>query len=61
MLRRDLKVDVQLTEGHYGEFTVLADEEALIDGGTLGFLGILPSIRDTIEEVRAALVGETEE
>lgn len=43
ILRRDLQVEVQLTEGLYGEFTVLVDDEKVIDGGALGFLGVLPS------------------
>ncbi len=46
ILRRDLKLEVETVEGRYGEFTVLADGEPLIDGGLLGFLGVLPSARE---------------
>ena len=44
-LRRDLHLEVELVEGYYGEFTVLVDGEKIIDGGKLGFVGILPSVR----------------
>jgi len=46
ILRRDLKLEVETVEGHYGEFTVLVDGEHLIDGGLLGFMGVLPSVRE---------------
>ena len=44
-LRRDLNLEVEMVEGHYGEFTVLVDGEKLIGGGPLGFVGVLPSVR----------------
>ena len=44
-LRRDLHLEVETVEGHYGEFTVLVDGEKIIAGGPLGFLGVLPSVR----------------
>jgi hypothetical protein len=54
-LRRDLKVDVDLVEGHYGELTVLVDGEKLVSGGALGFVGVLPSIRKVRELVERRL------
>jgi len=48
-LRRKLGLEVDLVEGHYGEFTVLVDGEKIIDGGPLGFLGVLPSARKVQE------------
>jgi len=44
-LRRDLQLEVEMVEGHYGEFTVLVDGEKIIGGGPLGFVGVLPSVR----------------
>lgn len=52
-LRRNLNLEVELVEGHYGEFTVLVDGEKIIGGGPLGFIGVLPSVR----EVRALVEG----
>ena len=42
-LRRELHTDVDMVRGHYGEFKVLVDGEAIIDGGAAAFLGVLPS------------------
>ena len=39
-LRHELGADVQLEDGHYGEFTVLVDGEIVINGGPLAFLGV---------------------
>jgi hypothetical protein len=44
-LRRDLPVEVETVEGHYGEFTVLIDGEEVARAGPLGFVGVLPRIR----------------
>ena len=57
-LRRDLHLEVETVEGRYGEFTVLVDGEEIIRGGTLGFVGVLPSVRKVRElvEARAGLV-----
>ncbi len=44
-LRRDLQLDVEIVDGHYGEFTVLVDGEEIINGGALGFIGVLPTVR----------------
>lgn len=49
MLRRDLGVDVTLESGPYGSFQVRVDDTAVVDGGALAFLGVLPSL----DEIRA--------
>jgi hypothetical protein len=49
MLRRDLGVDVTLEAGPYGSFEVRVDDELVVDGGALSFLGVLP----TLAEIRA--------
>jgi hypothetical protein len=52
-LRRDLNVEVNLVEGHYGELSVLVDDETVLTAGPLGFLGIVPTrrrIREVVEE-----------
>jgi len=47
MLRRDLKVDVELEAGPYGSFQVRADDGTiLVDGGALAFAGILPPLAE---------------
>jgi hypothetical protein len=38
-LRRELKTDVDMVRGRYGEFKVLVDGETVIDGGALAGLG----------------------
>lgn len=51
-LRKQLGIDVELVEGHYGELSVLVDGEEVINGGALAFLGVLPTlhrIRDAVE------------
>jgi hypothetical protein len=50
-LKRDLALEVEIVEGHYGEFVVLVDGEKLIGGGPLGFAGVLPSVREVRERV----------
>jgi len=54
-LRRELRIDVEMVHGNYGEFKVLVDGETLIDGGAWGALGVLPSGRKVLEAVRARL------
>jgi len=51
-LRRELKTDVDLVKGRYGEFKVLVDDRVVIDGGALVTLGIMPSANKVIETVR---------
>jgi len=55
-LRRDLHLEVETVEGHYGEFTVLVDGEKIIGGGLLGFVGVLPSVRKVRELVERRLL-----
>jgi hypothetical protein len=54
-LRRELKVDVDMVRGGYGEFKVLVDGEIAIESGALSALGVLPSKRKVLEAVRARL------
>ena len=54
-LKRDLHVEVETEEGHYGEFTVFVDGEEVIGGGPLGFIGVLPSVRRVRELVERRL------
>jgi len=56
-LRSDLHLEVDRVEGHYGEFTVLVDGERAIGGGPLGFVGVLPSVREVRAAVARALAG----
>jgi hypothetical protein len=53
-LRRELKTDVDLVKGRYGEFKVLVDDKVVVDGGALVTLGIMPSGKKVVEAVRAA-------
>jgi len=54
-LRRKLNIDVKLVEGHYGQFSVLIDDEEIFDAGALAFLGFLPSKRRIRELVSKRL------
>ena len=54
-LRRELGVDAELGEGHYGELSVQVDGEEVINGGALAFLGVLPSLRRIRDAVAAKL------
>ena len=58
MLRRELGVDAQLVDGRYGEFTVLIDDHAVVRGGPLPFLGIMPSLRRIREVLEPVLESE---
>ena len=53
-LRRTLKIDVDLVPGRYGEFKVFVDGSLVVDGGSLAALGVLPSRRKIVGQVRAA-------
>lgn len=55
-LRRELRTDVEMVRGRYGEFKVLVDGDTVVDGGALAALGVLPSGRKVLEAVRAKLV-----
>ena len=54
-LRKQLGIDVELVEGHYGELTVLVDGEEVINGGALAFLGVLPTLHRIRDAVAAKL------
>ncbi len=41
--------------GNYGEYTVLVDGTAVVDGGAMAVLGILPSGPKVVTAVRTAL------
>ena len=41
--------------GPYGQFKVLLDGEAVIEGGRLAALGVLPSGRTVVDALRASL------
>lgn len=56
-LRRELRSEVEMVRGRYGEFKVLVDGKTVIDGGALAALGVLPSGRKVLEAVRAGLSG----
>jgi hypothetical protein len=54
-LRRELRTEVEMVRGHYGEFKVLVDGEPVVDAGALAALGVLPSGRKVVEAVRERL------
>ena len=54
-LRRELKTEVEMVRGRYGEFKIVVDGETVIDGGALAALGVLPSGRKVVEVVHARL------
>jgi O-phosphoseryl-tRNA(Cys) synthetase len=54
-IRRELKTDVDMVRGHFGEFQVLVDDEVVVDGGKLAALGVLPSGKNVVETVRERL------
>ena len=56
-LRRDLRIDVDMVHGRYGEYKVLVDGQTVIDGGALTALGVVPSGRRVVEAVKARLSG----
>ena len=60
MLRRDLGVDVTLEAGPYGSFQVRVDDTAVIEGGALAFLGVLPSLGEIRTRVAGRLEAEPE-
>jgi hypothetical protein len=56
-LRRELREQVEMVRGRYGEFKVLIDGKTVVDAGALAALGVLPSGRKVVDTVRAALSG----
>ena len=54
-LRRELRAEVEMVRGHYGEFKVVVDGKPVIDGGSAAFLGVLPSSKKIVATVRSFL------
>lgn len=54
-LRRELRSDVEMVKGRYGEFKVLVDGQTVVDAGALAALGVLPSGRKVVDAVKARL------
>ena len=54
-LKQVLGVPVERLSGRYGEFTVLVDGEPILDAGSLGWLGVLPSTAEVLDAVRGRL------
>ena len=54
-IRRELKTDVDMVHGKYGEFKVLVDGKVVVDGGSLAFLGVLPKARQVLDAVKPGL------
>jgi hypothetical protein len=54
-LRRELRVDVDMIRGRYGQFKVLVDGETIVDAGRMAALGVLPSSRKVVDTVRAKI------
>ena len=54
-LRRELRADVEVVGGPYGQFTVDVDGNTVLKGGALAALGVLPSAQKVLEAVRAQL------
>ena len=54
-LRRELGIDVETIRGRYGEYRVLVDGQVVVDGGPLVIIGVMPSARKVVDEVRARL------
>jgi hypothetical protein len=54
-LRRELRTDVEMQRGRYGEFKVLVDGRTAVDAGSWAILGLLPSAARVLAAVRAHL------
>jgi hypothetical protein len=57
-LRRELRTEVDMVRGGYGEFKVFVDGRLVVDAGALAQLGVLPSGRKVVESVKNALGSE---
>jgi hypothetical protein len=51
-IRHELKTDVEMIHGRYGEFKVLVDGQVVSENGRMGFP---PSARKVLADVRAHL------
>ena len=58
-LREELRTDVRMVHGHYGEFKVLVDDRGVVDGGKKVIFGIMPPASAVLEAVRRSLGGES--
>ena len=56
-IRDELGEEVELENGHYGEFKVFVDGREVVSADALAFLGVLPSVDDVRDAVAAALPG----
>jgi hypothetical protein len=54
-LRRELKTEVDAVHGRYGEYKVLVDGVLVFEGGPLVILGVMPSGKKILQQVRKAL------
>lgn len=54
-IRDELGEEVELENGHYGEFKVFVDGKEVVSAGPLAFLGVLPSVDDVRDAVAAEL------
>ena len=54
-LRRELRTDVAMERGRYGEFKVLVDGRIAVDAGAWAILGVMPSAARVLAAVRAQL------
>ena len=54
-IRDELGEEVELENGHYGEFKVFVDGKDVVSAGPLAFLGVLPSVDDVRDAVAAEL------
>lgn len=54
-MRRELKADVEMVHGRYGEFKVLVDGETVVDAGAMAILGVLPRGATIVKTVRERL------
>lgn len=54
-LQRELGVEVEKVHGRYGEYKVLVDGEVVVDGGARVILGVMPSAKKIVEQVRGRL------
>ncbi|UCG84905.1 MAG: hypothetical protein JSW71_13250 [Gemmatimonadota bacterium] len=59
MIERELGLEAELVDGHYGEFTVLVDDQPVVRGGALTRLGIVPRLRRVRETLERTIALET--
>ena len=52
MLERE-GIDVTLESGPYGSFKVRVDDDVVVKGGPLAFLGVLPTLNEIRDQVKA--------